>query len=666
MSEIKRIELENTDEPLSQEDNESGAFRIPEIKNNMTEKIKTNWKTRLANKKNLKLILISGVLILLLISPFLYFLFASLSFKNQIKVLAATAETQNIDQIQVEMTNTKESLKRLTGAYKIISWTKFVPIVGKYSDDLGHGLTAAKYGFEAGEVLLEAIKPYSDVFGYSGSEVEQDGQQTAKDRMDFIVNSLPELEPKIGEISSKVQFANKELQHIDPYDYPEKISDINVRNEISKMLQLSEDITLFTTNGAPLLSEAPDILGMNGERNYLVIFQNDKELRPTGGFMTAYTIMNVNKATFNPSDSSDIYDLDSKYEPTIEAPEPIIKYIKGPYVLSPNLRLRDMNWSPDFKESMDLFTREAELAGIDDIDGVIAVDTEVLVKILDVIGPIGVSGFGNFSTEIVEECHCPQVIYELESFADVEGPIVWDPNTGEIVYRPPNSEDRKGIIGPLMNSIMANTLGQPKEKLPQLVQAGFSSMLEKHILFYMMENGEQEAFEKFGVAGTIKDYDGDYLHINNANLGGRKSNLYATHEVEQKLSISEDGSMEKTVVITYKNPKEHDGWLNSVLPNWVRVYVPRGSELIDFTGVEEKVDPYEELDKTVFAGYFRLRPQGVSKVSLTYKIPVKAEKDYKLLIQKQPGTDGPLHLIDVNGRIEEFTLKRDKELIIKL
>jgi len=309
---------------------------------------------------------------------------------------------------------------------------------------------------------------------------------------------------------------------------------------------------------------------------------------------------------------------------------------------------------------------EAEKVGIGNIDGVIAVDTQVLVYLLDVLGQIGVPGFGNFSTKIEPRCNCPQVIYELESFADTEGPIVWDPaGTGKIIYAPPNYDNRKKIIGPLMNSILANALGQPKDKLPKLFEAGFKSLLEKHILFYLNDAKAQAGVEAFGIAGRIKDYDGDYLQINDANLGGRKSNLYVTQEVSQKIEISK-GELIKTLTITYKNPEKQDGWLNSVLPNWVRVYVPKGSKLVGSEGLEDKAQPYEDLNKTVFAGFFKLRPEGVSKISFTYKLPFKPGKSLKLLIQKQPGTNTPLYLIEFPKMNEEFFLKTDKEIPIRL
>jgi hypothetical protein len=348
------------------------------------------------------------------------------------------------------------------------------------------------------------------------------------------------------------------------------------------------------------------------------------------------------------------------------APEPLVKYIKGPYILSKNIRLRDMNWSPDFAVSMKEFTTEAEKVGISGVDGIIGVDTQLLVYLLDAIGPIGVPGFGNFSTAIEPKCNCPQVIYELESFADVEGPIIWDPLTGKIILRPPNSDNRKKIIGPLMNSILANALGQPKEKLPALFTAGFKSLLEKHVLFYLNDPKAQAGVEAFGIAGRLKDYQGDYLHINDANLGGRKSNMYVKQEVEQDITVNRDGSVEKTVVITYKNPEKQDGWLNSVLPNWVRVYVPKGSTLLAVEGLEEKAEPYEDLGKTVFAGFFKRRPEGVSKVTLKYKLPFSVKGDYKLFVQKQPGTDAPLYTIKLGKTVEEGYLKMDKEYRLRI
>lgn len=587
--------------------------------------------------------------------------------KANVDNLEVAARAQDLPKLKQELVNTKASVAEFKKSYNRIAWLKIVPFAGTYLSDGQHAIAAAEHGFEAGDILLEVIEPYADLLGFTGGAQAKSGEETAKDRIDFIVKTIPGIIPKGDALAEKVTLIQKEIDYIDPNRYPETFRGRPVREQLKKGIELIDTGSKFVVNSKPLLEVAPYLLGSEGERTYLVIFQNDKELRPTGGFITAYSIAKVNNGKFVPVSSSDIYDLDSTYQPSVPAPAPVIKYLQGPYLISKNLRLRDMNWSPDFEEAMKLFANEASKVEKTKFDGIIAVDTQTLVNLLDVIGPIGVPGFGNFSTSITPECNCPQVIYELESFADVEGPIVWSENEpGKIVFAPPNYDDRKKIIGPLMNSILSNALGQPKEKIPLLFEAGFTSVMEKHVLLYMFDEKVQTAVKSAGYGGKLVDYEGDYLHINDANLGGRKSNLYVKQEVVQEIAVAKDGSTEKTVTITYKNPEKHDGWLNSVLPSWVRIYVPKGSELISIDGLEEKAATYDEYGKTVFGGLYRLRPQGVSKVTIKYKLPFKVTDEYKMMIQKQPGTDAPMHSVELGRNLEEFSLTTDKELKFKL
>ncbi len=624
------------------------------------------------SSKNKKIFLSIAAIVLLVLS---YFAFAGFTIykkgnklADSVKKLQEESKTQDLKIIGTGIDRVKVDLNGFKSSYTLVSWAGFLPYFGNYINDGKHAINAASSGLEAAKVVLVAVEPYSDLLGLKSGDgkTPESGEKTAQERIDFLVNTIPSLIPQIDKISGNVKAVQNEISLINPDRYPEKYKGTEVRTKIVKAQNLIDEVALVVVNGKPMLEQVPYLLGMDSPRNYLVLFQNDKELRPTGGFMTGYSIMKVDKAKFSPTTSDDIYNLDAKYKPSKPAPEPIVNYIKGPYVLSKNLRFRDMNWSPDFGVSMDDVAEAGQEIGIKGIDGIIAVDTQLLVNLLDVIGPIGVPGYGNFSNNIEPKCNCPGVIFELESYADVEGPIIWDPLTGKIILKPKNSDNRKKIIGPLMNSVLANAMGQPKEKLAPLFEAGFKSVMEKHVLFHMMDEKVQTAVADFGIGGVIKDYSGDYLHVNDANLGGRKSNLYVTQEVSQEINLGKDGYMEKTVTITYKNPQKYDGWLNSVLPNWVRVYVPKGSALIAAEGLEKKQDPYEDLGKTVFAGYFQLRPEGVSKVTFKYKLPIKFSKEYKLLIQKQPGTDGPLYTINLGKHEEEFYLRTDKEIKIGL
>lgn len=635
-------------------------------------KLKLKWKIGKGGKKALIGVgigsgVIAVLLIVFLVLPGLAVYRQGMKLKDSAFKLKASVDSQDINVIESELASFEEELSKFSKSYNRLAWTKVLPWVGGYWKDGRAGLNAGKYGIETAEIVIETVKPYADIIGFAGGGEAKSGEESANDRIEFLVQTITEVLPKMDEISEKANLANSELAKIDTSKYPEKFRGMIVRSNLENLISLANEGTAFLADSKPLMEAAPYLLGMDDTRTYMLIFQNDKELRPTGGFITAYSIMDVVNGKMEPVSSSDIYHLDNNYVPQIEAPSPMVDYLKGVYKMSPNFRLRDMNWSPDYKVSMDMFSEEIKEAGVSDIDGIIAVDTYVVVYLLDVLGQIGVPGFGNFSTEIDERCNCPQVIYELESFADVEGPIVWSENDPDlIVYAPANYDNRKKIVGPLMNSVIRNALGQEKEKLPDLFMAGWKMITEKHLLVYMFDEEAQKGVESFNIAGRIQSYDGDYLHINDANLGGRKSNLYVTQEVGQVVDVAKDGTVTKTLTITYKNPQEYDGWLNSVLPNWTRVYVPEGSGLVDVQGFDDVGETYNELGKTVFSGGFELRPQGVKKIVLTYKLPFKVSGHYALLIQKQPGTDAPLYSIEIGKKSEEFYLRGDKEVKIKI
>ncbi len=618
-----------------------------------------NGRSRLGKLRNRKvggvvLAILIAFVILLVIPALLVYSSAKKTYA-QAQVTAATLKQQNLEQAQIELKKTRERLEDTQSKMNLLIVLKFIPGPNIYYNDAQHMIEAGFHGLDAADTFIASVEPYADVLGLKGQGTFVGG--SAETRIETAVKTMDKVTPKIDDIADDLKLAQKEIAYINPDDYPAFIAGGKVKNGMVTMRTLADDGTNFIDQARPLIKVLPQLLGQPDEKKYLILFQNDKELRPTGGFLTAYAIFRIDKGIIHVDQSEDIYKLDASVSNKDDAPEPILKYLPKVY----EFNLRDSNLSPDFQESMDTFRGIYDKAGNKvDVDGIVALDTNALVAAMNILGDIQVNG-KTFTTKIDERCDCPQVIYELESEAGTRTQYI--------------RTDRKSIIGDLMYAIMNKAFSSsPSQYWGPLVQTMFGQIAQKHILFSLEDKDAQKGLSAVNAAGEIRPFDGDYFHLNEANFGGAKSNLFVDQNVEQEYNIAKDGTITKTVTVNYKNPHkpsncnlelENALCLNAPWRDWIRVYVPKGSKLTDSTGSEVKMSTYEDLGKTVFEGFITVRPLGIGKFTVTYTLPFKLDKGSPLpvMIQKQPGTAEDEYSIKVNGKLKEkFILDTDKTL----
>lgn len=611
------------------------------------------------------IVVIAVGLYLAVISPLKGVLASVRQVQASAMAISPLIKSQDLPAVQQQLAKVKTDLAATQSQFRRLSWMNVVPVARNYYHDGLAGFSAGADLISAGEISVDAIAPYADVIGLKGLATTGNGGQTAQDRINFIVNTLDKLQPQLDNIGQKLASAQASLDTIDPNRYPEEFRGIKVKSQLTEGINLVNQVSELVNNAKPLLSSAPYILGVDSPRKYLVLFQNDAEIRATGGFLTGYAVISVNKGKISTLQSDDIYKLDEKFPKKIPAPQPILKYMP----LVPYWYLRDQNLSPDFRVSMETFMPNYKLTGSPDVDGVIAVDTQLLVDLLKVTGPIGVPNLGTFTADNDPRCNCPQVFYELQLLAGGEAPVVWDSVSGKIVSAPANYLNRKAFLGPMMYSILANVMAQPKSKMPLLFNTIFQNIQAKHVLLYYFDPKAETAAESFNIAGRVRDYTGDYLLVVDTNFAGAKTNIWVTYKADQKVEIAGDGSVTKTLTLTYSNPQTtavqitQARNLNGLFRDWLRIYVPKGSQLIDGKGFESGQTTSEDLGKTVLEGFFTLAPGNTHQITLTYKLPFKATSPYKLLIQKQGGSKIFSYNLTLNGRTKpEVLLSGDTEL----
>jgi hypothetical protein len=541
-------------------------------------------------------------------------------------------KAQNLPEARAHLDVVKQRLTSVEATYKTLALYSKVPIASKYYNDGTAGLTAAQAGIRAGEKFFTAVEPHADLLGFTGEETYFG---TTEDRVGLVLETLSQIAPQLDGIATEIDVMKQELDKIDPMDYPENVKGYPVRQLITQARGGAEAAEIALNEARPALERLPAIAGAEGRRKYLVIFQNDNELRPTGGFMTAYAVVFVENGKVTPEKSDDIYELDQKFRNKPPIPEVLGRYLTS----ESRWNLRDMNMDPNFENSMDTFYQYYQTipGEAKDIDGIIAVDTELLKKVVDVIGPVDVPGYGTFSSKTLPVCDCPQIIYMLSEIIDRPTPYL--------------RENRKGILAPMMQAIIQKTYASPREAWPMLAQIGWEGIEGRHIQMYFFNEQDKAAAHAIKAAGTVPDtsVEGDFLTVIDANLAGAKSNLFIETSAEIKVQGVENGRVTKEVELTYRNTHPPSNCnleagelcLNGLLNDWSRWYVPKGAQVNDALGFKDghTIDT-SNPNYDVIEGFFTVAPLAQTKVRITYSVPYTLSDDaYQLTIQKQGGLD---------------------------
>lgn len=594
----------------------------------------------------------NGLIFLIILLIFCYFFVYRpiVNIKAKANIVIASAKEMksifaknDIELLRMRLDDFSNKYQNLEKASKSVYWASFIP----YVSDLKNGMIAGNYLIKAAKEAVITIEPYADLIGFKKGE-KSFSEKSAEDRLQTAVLTLDKMVQKVDPIASDIDRAGKSIAKINPDRYPKKLGKLILRENIINLKDQFEGMTELFVNAKPLIKKLPEILGSKDEKTYLLLYQNDKERRATGGFLTFYAIFRIKSGKMTIYRSDDIYSLDNSIADHPTAPPEILTYHKG----VSKFYIRDSNLSPDFVQSVKLFESLYQKSGAKvQYDGIIALDSKILVDMLTIFGDVDVNGI-RFSAKIDQRCDCPQAIYTLFDLVD----------------RPVNyvKENRKGILGDLMYRLFYNAIGfSPSKYWGTLMQTMFKNLNEKHILVYFVDQETQKSLEQMNFTGKIRDFQGDYLHINSVNFAGAKSNMFVSESIDSKTNGSD-----REVTINFRNPYpasdcnlERGGLcLNATLRNWIRFYVPEGSKLVSLKGSTKKVQTYDELGKTVFEGYLEIMPMGQGTIIVKYTLSSKIDtKNYSLLIQKQSGVEEQKLKVSYNNKtLFDGLLRTDK------
>lgn len=394
------------------------------------------------------------------------------------------------------------------------------------------------------------------------------------------------------------------------------------------------------------LGQKAALLALLKDGKYLVVLQNNRELRPTGGFMGSFVTVEIkNLKLQNWYFETNIYERDREFFKLHNIPQP-----EALNRFWPNRTgdLANSNWRCDFTQAapeIEWFYKEYYN---NDIDGIIALNATAITDLLKLTGPINI-GSPNTTLDADNFLDVVQYLIEKEYWLKPENLIINEPKT---------------VLKETFPILVAKLQNLPKEQVLVFIQ---EKLNQKEIQLFAKNFEAQKIILAQNWGGKIReDWSGDYLYLCQANVGGGKSSLNIFDKLDYRVGKNAEGKLQTKLIIN----REHHGtgeWPSAKNYTYVRLLVPKGSQFVSLDTDSEikKMDEFLEAGKTAFGFWLDTAPGEKSDAEIEYLLPEKIKlDDYKLLVQKQSGTN-PFDLTVLIDQKEIFkdSIEKDTEIV---
>ena len=540
--------------------------------------------------------------------------------------------SENFEKATESFIAAQQKLQELGGA--VLEITDLVPNKAKSARQL---LTTGTQLSEAGAVLTNLVAQLEEI---NINPLDSNDSTL----IEFLATVRNELEP----VQSNVQAATDAVLEVRLKDIPK---------EYRSGIQIIQETLPAIQSGFRDMYQTADILlavlGYESPQRYLLIFQNSRELRPTGGFIGSIALVDIYKGKISNLEvpGGGVYDVAGQLKEKLIAPKPL-------WLVNPHWNIQDANWFFDFPSSARKLNWFFERTGGASVDGIIALTPAVIEDLFDIVGPIdmqedyGVTVDGN--NFVRQAQYWAEVSYDLEENMP------------------------KKFIGDLMPRLLEKVFATDSDSLLQTVGTLHTALVRKDLLLYSFDEAVQEQLSGMKFDGAVLTTDRDYLAVVNTNIGGGKTDHVINELIQHDAKIQSDGSIVNTVSIT----RSHSGstadlWEKVANVSYLRLYVPQGSTLLSTEGFDddpsvrfllpdldaisdtdleaiEKTSLFDEhtgmritaeAGKTVFGNWVSIDPGEIQTVTIQYMLPFRLNvgglfnrtDKYSLLLQMQPG-----------------------------
>ena len=506
----------------------------------------------------------------------------------------------------------------------------------------------ADAGSESAVYAIESIKPMLVILQAPASGSSQLPQ---------LVNALAEARQGLSQASralERVAMARAAITNLD--DFPERLK---------PLFALADEWLPLAQDSLTMVQILPDILGQNGRRTYLLLAQNEDEIRATGGFISGIGTLTVEDGqildlAFQDASSYDLGALFADRDAYDLPPLPLQTHMGSDYFL-----LRDANYWPDFpysaRKAIELYrlvTPDAQ------IDGLFAIDQQFMALLVAATGPVTVeTGAAQISADNTIDSF-------RNSFNIKEG------QTTEEWFR-----NRKAFLSTFSSAIINKIETDFGSVDPiALIKNMHFALSARHLQLFLTDPQETAVLQNLGWDGRLENPTGqDFLLVLDTNVGFNKTNMHIQRQINYDVKLEPNAQSQASLTInythtnpangqpciqetTYENAPTYQEVADQCYFNFLRVYVPAQSTLTSSTlhVIPENIllsgNPWQETavtsaefaDFTTFSNLLMV-PRAESLISsMTYSLPptvVQTDSEqhtYQLLLRKQAGTNSEI------------------------
>jgi hypothetical protein len=327
----------------------------------------------------------------------------------------------------------------------------------------------------------------------------------------------------------------------------------------------------------PLGPIAPQLVGLDSPKNYLVVFQNPAEARGTGGIIGLFAVVEVSKSGIEIKQIGSNSILQSLDMIPIKMPSDYVNlYGSDPAIW------QNSNLSPHFPYGAKIYLELFRIQFGQQLDGVIAVDSFVLEAIMKNLNPININGIEINYRNVVDWTLSKSYSYYANSV-----------------------NERKAFLVKLVSSV-GKELEEEKFSRLKMLSSLQQPLKEHRILIYNSNPDIQKRIEHSQLSGSLDLSQSNEFRLVMINTSGNKMDYYLQREVVVRRKAcgnqtEVDFVVKNGATLSMKLPSYVSGRLDRNEPNGIRN--SHGVTALLYGPKSSYVEQVEDLDSGESLGY---------------------------------------------------------------